>query len=272
MPQHAKGTQGLSRLILGLILLFFTTMSQAANGKIVFAVQPILEREATIEFYQPLVTYLRKQTGLDIELVASINFLTYWQKMRRGEFDLVLDAAHFTGYRMTNLGYTPIAKVPGTVTYSLVTGGDLLIFEPEELIGKLVACAAPPSLGMLRLQEMFPNPLRQPVIKESPSAETALALLDEGKVVAAMVPTPLLNNYPGFNVVATTQPSPHVTFSVAPSVPDKARDALQQALLGAAGSPEGKNMLESINFPSLEKPSRGLYDGYEQLLSDTWGF
>lgn len=272
MPQHVKGSLGSMRQYLGLILLFFTTMSQAADGKIVFAVQPILEREATTEFYEPLVTYLRKQTGMDIELAASINFLTYWQKMRRSEFDLVLDAAHFTSYRMNNLGYTPIAKVPGTVTYSLVTGGDLLIFEPEELIGKLVACAAPPSLGMLRLQEMYPNPLRQPVIKESPSAETALALLSEGKVVAAMVPTPLLNNYPGFNVVVTTEPSPHVTFSVAPTVPEKTRDALQKALLGAPATAEGKKMLERINFPGLEKPKRGLYDGYEELLSDTWGF
>jgi phosphonate transport system substrate-binding protein len=272
MPQHAKGPGRGLTIYVGLILALLPFFCHAEGNKLSFAVQPILEKDATIRFYQPLVEYLRKETGLDIEFESSINFLTYWQKTRRGDFDLVLDAAHFTAYRMTQLDYQPIAKVPGTVSYSLITTPDLLIFEADELIGKHVACAAPPSLGMVRLQEMFTNPLREPVIKESPSAEKAINMLENGQVVAAMVPTPLLNIYPDFNVVATTEPAPHVTFSVSPGVSTENREKLRKALLGAAKTPEGQLVLERINFPALESPAPGIYKGYEKLLMNTWGF
>jgi len=272
MPQHAKGPGKSLTIYIGLILALLPFFSHAEDNTLRFAVQPILERDATIRFYQPLVDYLRKETGLNIEFEASINFLTYWQKTRRGEFDLVLDAAHFTAYRMTQLDYQPIAKVPGTVSYSLITTPDLLIFEADELIGKHVASAAPPSLGMMRLQEMFTNPLREPVIKESPSAEKAIEMLENGQVVAAMVPTPLLNNYPDFNVVATTQPAPHVTFSVAPGVSAENREKLKKALLDARKTQTGQQTLERINFPALESPAPGIYQGYELLLLNTWGF
>lgn len=272
MPQHAKGPGRGLTIYVGLILALLPFFSHAEGNTITFAVQPILERDATIRFYRPLVDYLRKETGLDIEFKASINFLTYWQKTRRGDFDLVLDAAHFTAYRMTQLDYQPIAKVPGTVTYSLITTPDLLIFEADELIGKHVASAAPPSLGMVRLQEMFSNPLREPVIKESPSAENAIKMLESGQVVAAMVPTPLLNNYPDFNVVATTQPAPHVTFSVAPGVSAENRDKLKKALLEAGNTKAGQQALADINFPALEAADPRQYQGYEKLLMNTWGF
>ena len=253
-------------------LLVFLAPLQLQAETIRFTVQPILEKEQTLSFYQPLVQYLEDETGLDIELSASVNFLTYWQTMLGGEYDMVLDAAHFTDYRMENLDYYPIAKVPGTVSYSLITGPDLFIFEPTDLIGKKVATAAPPSMGMVRLQELFPNPLRQPFIVESSNVEKALEMIQNERVDAAIVPTPLLNNYPDFNVVTTTEAAPHVTFSVSPEISEETRNKLQEALLKAPTTEEGQAMLEKINFPGFEKPDPENYSGFAGLLSETWGY
>lgn len=260
------------RIRTSLCLLLLLSPLTVQAEKIRFIVQPILSQQSTLEAYAPLAEYLSTTTGLEIELHAELNFLTYWQSIRKGEYELVLDAAHFTSYRIENLDYIPIAKVPGTVSFSLVTSPEILIFEPEELIGKKLATLSPPSMGMVRLQQIFDNPLREPIITETSSSEAAIMMIEEEKADAAFVPTPLLNNFPDLNVVVTTEPSPHVTFSVSPKVSDEARKKLTDALLNATDNPGGPEMLQKINFPQLEKPADGIYQGYDTLLSNTWGY
>ncbi|HDP89078.1 MAG TPA: hypothetical protein ENN42_03860 [Thioalkalivibrio sp.] len=244
----------------------------AADGPIRLAIQPIQTAETTASFYRPLIDYLREQTGLPIELATSSNFLTYWTQMKRGDYDLVLDAAHFTDYRIRELGYVPLAKMPGEVSYSLVTHADTFIFEPAELTGKPVASLAAPSLGMVRMLELYPNPLRQPRILEAATTEAIIEMIESGRAVAGIIPTPLLNTYTQFNVVLTTEPAPHVTFSASPGLPDAQRMRIQQALLDAGGSQAGRAMLEAIGFTALERPDVTVYAGYAQLLEGTWGY
>jgi len=44
-------------------------------------------------------------------------------KKKKG-FDLALDTAHATDYRIKNQGYTVLAKPPDTASFSIVTGED----------------------------------------------------------------------------------------------------------------------------------------------------
>ncbi len=272
MEQHTpKGLpRRRTRLLFLLGLLLLPGLLQA--GTIRFIVQPIQDRATTLDHYRPLADYLSRATGEQVKLEAAINFLTYWQGIRKEKYDLVLDAAHFTDYRMEKLGYLPLAKVPGTVSYSLVTHPDTLIFEPEELIGKKVATPGAPSLGSLRLQALFPNPIRQPQIIEVPNATEALRRVEAGEVTAAIVPTPLLAAHPDLNVVLTTDPAPHVTFSASPRLDPGVREKLRKALLALGTTDEGRKVLQAINFPGIEPADPKRYQGYEKLLSQTWGY
>ena len=249
-----------------------THPAAAADEPIRLAIQPIQTADATAGFYAPLGEYLHSSTGLDIELVTATNFLAYWTEMKRGSYDLVLDAAHLTDYRIRQMGYIPLAKMPGEVSYTLITHPDTFVFEPLELTGKPIATLASPSLGMLRMLEMFPNPLRQPRIVEAANSEDIVAMIENGRAVAGIIPTPLLNLYPQFNVVVTTEPAPHVTFSASPELRDAERAAIQRALLSAADSADGRAMLDAIDFQPLERPSADLYAGYAELLRDMWGY
>ena len=270
-----KSLRWLRRACLVCVLVLAGTVSlpaTAAEGPIRLAIQPIQTAQTTAEFYQPLVEYLRASTGLDIELETSTNFLTYWTEMKQGEYDLILDAAHFTDYRIREMDYIPLAKMPGEVSYTLVTHPDTFVFEPSELTGKAIASLASPSLGMVRMLEMFPNPLRQPRILEAQNTEKIIEMLDSGKAVAGIIPTPLLNNYPQFNVVVTTEPAPHVTFSASPELGNAERVAIQRALLAAADKESGRAMLDAIGFVPLERPDLETYAGYAELLSGIWGY
>ena len=104
--------------------LSHTSASQAAEYTL--AIQPILPQEELKKNFQPLADYLSKATGHKITITTQRNFVFYWHKMRKGKkgFDLVMDATHFTGYRIQNLGYTVLAKLPDTVSFSAVTHED----------------------------------------------------------------------------------------------------------------------------------------------------
>jgi phosphonate transport system substrate-binding protein len=258
-------------ILVFLFLSLFYTVSHARTLNLI--VQPILDPQRSIEFYQPLAEYLSKQTGEDIKIIAAVNFPAYWETMKKGkEYDIVMDAAHFTDFRRNRLGYTVLAKVPDTVSYSLVTDEEAMILDPEELIGKPIATMSSPGLGGIRLNEMFPNPLRQPIIMETPNSLAAVEKVKKGEAIAAIIPTPLLNSLEGLNTVTTTDPVPHVGFSVSPSVSKELQESIKKALVNASKTEEGKKMLEAISFPQFVDANDKIYDGQAALLEGVWGY
>ena len=259
------------KVIVWFALTLVFSSSQAASYNLI--VQPILDPQRTITFYQPLVEYLSQATGDDIKIIAAVNFPAYWETMKKGEaYDIVMDAAHFTDFRAARLGYKVLAKVPDTVSYSLVTNEEELILDPEELIGRNVATMSSPGLGGIRLNELFPNPLRQPIIIETPNSLKAVEKVKNGEVAAAIIPTPLLNTLEGLNTIVTTDPVPHVGFSVGPRVSKKARDAIKKALVSADKTEKGKAMLDAIKFPRFVEADEKIYAGSADLLDGVWGY
>ncbi len=237
------------------------------------AIQPILPRDRTVAAYAPLAEYLSRATGETIRIRASHNFVDYWESMRQPPgFDLVLDAAHFTDFRNRRMGYRVLAKIPDTVTYSLVTREETFLFEPAELIGRRVATIPPPSLGGLRLAQMFPHPLRQPVVVATRNAQEAIERLKRRQALAALVPTPLIRGDTSLNVVTTTDPVPHMALSASPRVPPALQAALRAALLAAGNRPDGRAMLDAARLPGFEAADNRLYRGYARLLEGTWGY
>jgi ABC-type phosphate/phosphonate transport system substrate-binding protein len=236
-------------------------------------VQPLSSSEETIRTFTPLADYLSSKTGHNIQIKTASNFFAYWQNMRNQQgFDLVLDAAHFTDYRVKQFGYQVLAKVADTVSFSLVTRQDLLLLSADELMGASVATAASPSLGGVRLAQLFPNPVRQPQVVQADNFRAALEQLHNKKIDAAMVPTPIVSGDDSVNTLLTTEPVPHMALSASPKMAATVREAIKQALLSAKDDPEGVKMLGAINTQYFETASNATYQGYEKLLSDVWGY
>jgi ABC-type phosphate/phosphonate transport system substrate-binding protein len=260
----------LSRPVLMLVLLAATTMTTAAE--LTFAVHPVLPQQRTLQIYQPLADYLAQVTGQQIRLITSSNFLAHWQMMKRDNYDLILDGPHFTAYRTKNMGYTVLAKLPDIVSYTLVANEEQMILDPLELIGKTIATTPSPALGALRLIEIYPNPLRQPILVETPDSEQAAELAVQGEVVAAMIPAPLVGRYPSLTTVTTTEQLPSPAISASPAVDLELQQALRQALLNAPNNPEGRKALEALNAPLLEAADNQRFQGLERLLEGMWGY
>jgi len=250
---------------------------KAEPGDLVFIIQPILNEEQTQRAYQPLADYLGKIAGKRVVIRTLPNFVAYWEVMRQSNaYDLVLDAAHFTDYRAKKLGFKVLAKIPDTVSYSLIVGSGALVIDPIELIGKTVATPGAPSVGAARLNAMYPNPVRQPIIVDSGTAEESIQMLLKNKVQAAMVPTPLVSQQMaqggGISVVTTTEPIPHIALSAAPRLNADVRERIRAALVNAPSTEDGKKMLKGINFERFDPANEQIYAGQGILLKEYWGY
>lgn len=251
--------------------VFFINTAHADQYKLL--IQPILSKQRTETFYKPLADYLSQVTGHDIKVVGMSNFLAYWNAMRKGnDYQLILDAAHFTDFRIKRNNYTVLVKVNDTVTYSLITGEDDLLFDPEELTSKTIATVTSPSLGGVRLYQLFDNPLRQPIIRETTNFIDALKLLKEKKAFAALVPTPLINGDATVNTVLTTDPVPHMALSASSSVDALTQEKIKLALLKMGETPEGLDLLQQLNLKGFEAASSETYDGQIELLAEVFGY
>jgi phosphonate transport system substrate-binding protein len=237
------------------------------------SIQPILPGDQLVRAYQPLADYLSAKTGHNISIHAHQNFLTYWANLRRSRgMDLVMDAAHFTDYRVQKKGYTVLARLPDTVSFSVVTHEDNLIFDTDELVLKKVATMVSPSVGAIRLHSLFKDPMRQPKIIYASNSNDAARRVSNGEAFAAIIPTALVSSYEGLNTVMTTESLPHMGFSASPRVPLEIAAAIKQALVTATESAEGRLMLEKINFPFFENADATTYKGYAALLEDVLGY
>ena len=261
--------------LLTALLLFFPSISfaQELKQELKFVIQPILSAERTKAVYQPLAEYLTKKTGINVSIVTASNWMSYWETMKKAnEYDIILDAAHFTDFRIKRLGYTVLVKIPDTVSYTLVTNDKNLVLDVKELTGRQIATASSPSLGGIRLAQMFPNPIRQPIIVETPDSIEAIDKVLNGDVTAAIIPTPLLNKYSELNPVITTAQVPHIAISVSSKISHKTRTAIKNALLFAADSEEGIKMLDAIKFPGFVNANPTIYAGQAKLLQGVWGY
>ncbi len=265
-------TSALTLFITLITISSYSTESQAANYTL--AIQPILPPEQIKKNYQPLANYLSKETGQTITITTQRNFLYYWTKMRKSKkgFDLVLDAAHFTDYRVKTQGYTVLAKLPDTVSFSIVTSEDNFIIDEDELIGLRDATMPSPSLGSLRLEELFSNPMRIPIYVWEPNTTVAVENILSGKVDAAIIPTRLASTYDNLNTVLTTDPVPHMALSASPDVPANIQQKIRQALVNANATESGKAMLAKLKLDKFEAANNETYDGYEKLLKDVFGY
>ena len=257
-----------------LILLLFLGACPALvlAGEYTLAIQPIQSPAKTRESYQPLADFLGKATGQTIKIETAINFVAYWQNMRKDKYDLILDAAHFTDWRIKKKKFTPLAKITSVVSFTLVTHLDDPILEPSELIGKRVAVLSSPSMGAVRLAELFPNPMRQPVIVEVNNAEEAVKKIQDRQAFAAIIPSRMVGGFAFLNTIQSTAQVPHMALSASPRVPGDIQEKIRTALVHAKDTPEGREMLKALFLEAFEPASPGIYDGYAKLLKGVYGY
>jgi phosphonate transport system substrate-binding protein len=259
------------QILLASLLSMASGAASAANY--LLSVQPVLPADQIKQSYAPLARYLSAKTGHNFSVKTYRNFLTYWARMQKArDMHFILDAAHFTDFRVQRKDYRVLVKLPDTVSFTVVTGEENFIFEMDELISKKIATMAAPGMGAVRLSSMFPNPVRLPFYVEASNSVDAVNKVLDGAADAAIIPSPLVGNYSNLNSVVSTDPVPHMALSASPEIPDEVVRAVKQALLDAPNTPEGKKMLAEMKIEYFEDANEALYAGYAELLDGVFGY
>lgn len=265
-------------LSVGLCLgLSSTAFAATGSSELFLAVQPVLGEAQTRKAFEPLAQYISNATGNKVTISTSPNFMSYWSKMVMGQKSvLYFDAAHFTAYRANKKGYQILAKIPNTVSYSLIVRDADMVFDPSELTAKRIATLGSPSIGAARLSGMFPNPSRQPIIVDVVDSQAGIAMLLKGDVYAAIIPTPIVSRAMvegvAISVVTTTEPIPHIALSASPDIDKALVDKIRTALIAAQQQPKGKAMLKMIGFAKFNATHYDVYAGQDVVLKDYWGY
>ena len=259
-----------------LVLSWLWQAGNAANPEgpavdvVVFVSQ---SRAETEQRFAPLVSYLRRATGLALRLVVPENALDHWhQHTRRGAAGLVIEAAQFTDYRTKHRGYVPLVSSLESQSYSLVTAADTVLLDPEELHGKLIAALPPPDPGTLMLLGLFPDAILRPAILEVATARAGVEQLVGGHVVATLIPTEIEARFPHLNVFITTESGPGLGVSAARVLPAAAKQRIRDALIAARGDQRAALALRAAGISGFQPASATTFDGAARWLRGTWGF
>ena len=271
--RHPGRPPRLASLLAGAFALLITAVPAQAEDALQMAIAPFLPESELSEAYTPVADYLSRRLGQPVELKLFPNYLSFWEATRGGsDFDIALDAAPVTDFRVQRQDWQVVARFDGEVTQSLVTRDDDLVLSPRELVNKRVAVQPSPSVGALVLYQLFPNPVQQPtLVFEQTNRDVATAVL-EGKARAGVIPTPLVGGYAGLYPVVTTEPLPFLGFSVSPDMNERTRKALQQALLSFPETEEGQRILEEQSLTDIVPATNRYYAGNAELLVGTYGY
>jgi len=273
----ARYRQASSRIAALLVFGLAFETARAEVSELVLGIAPLQSETEIRAQFQPLCEYLAAVALLPCRVGTRPNFITYWETIRKGkDFNLVLDEAHFTDYRVTKMKFTVLAKIPNTVTYSLIVPRTAKLNDPARLAGRRIATLGIPSMGAAQLNGLFTKPSKQPILVEVDNAAAGFALLRNGKIAAAVLPTPLvreeIDRGAPFRALLSTAPLPHMGFSSAPEISPELRLRLRQALLNAHKNDAGRVMLARIGTERFDPANATVYAGQGRILKEYWGY
>lgn len=271
----------MKRFAITVLFLLLTAPAGAQTWS--FGVLPHRSAVLTAQYWNPILDYLGKKSGVALELATKKTSQAYSDAEARGEFDFVY-SNHLFMPSHAAAAYRVIARPAG-----------------KPIHGQIVVPEASPLRSLSELQGLevgFPSKnafvayaapmaaLIQAGIKVTPvlggSQEGVMAQLQAGQIPAAGVNSRVMQEYAareGFKYRALWSSAEYPDLPVAahPRVPRQAAKAVQDALTGMAADPEGRKILTASAAIIKQEPPYGFvaaedgeYQDHRQVYRLIW--
>ncbi len=256
------------------LLMLFAVSIQSASADYVFSAPPREGEMRGIKLYGPLVQRLTEVLGENVVYEQPSNWLEYSKKMRNDEYDIIFDGPHFNAWRIKHLHHVPVASLPGSLQFYLVTFKDYKIINTyRDLVGRKICGMPSPHLATDMILDLFKNPAIQPYIYEVPGGIRAMYnAFKEGHCLATIFRIELYDKLPEedkakLKIIATTRTVPNQTVSVGKRL-QKNADKLSEFLVSDDGIAAAGKLLArySKNARYFQRPIKEKFDGAEDLL------
>ena len=118
-----------------------------APERYIFGVVPQFEQRKLYATWQPIIKELEKRTGLEFDLVTTLNIQEFEKEFVRGGFDFVYMNPYYMLKANSAQGYIPLVRDKAPLRGILVVLKDGPIQKVADLNGKVVAFPSPNALG-----------------------------------------------------------------------------------------------------------------------------
>jgi phosphonate transport system substrate-binding protein len=272
----------------GMIVLVLSTQTlgqTSADGDkpdpLVFGFLPIVSSELLVRRFSPLTDYLSEKLGAEIRMETAPDFKSFVQRTNEGQrYDILFTAPHLYYLASKNSGYRAIVRVdrPGMKAV-IVTPVKSTISSIQDLRGHRLATTDPLALATVlaraRLAQADIDPDNDLTLIATPSHNASLLSCYRGTTDAAVLIRPLyLRARPEIRdntrIVAETGSVPHMPVAVAPWVDKDIARRLTNVLVNMSGNPQGRALLQHLDWPGFVAVQPGDYDGLG-LIADKLG-
>lgn len=264
-----------------LLMVLGLLSSMPATAALLLTSPPREKPEEAKEMYGKLAEFLSAQIGEPVVYERAQGWIDYVNKMRAGTYDIVFDGPHFAAWRIKHLNHTPVAKLPGSLTFVVVgKASDTKLNKLSDLITGGWCGLPSPNLATMAVMSQFTNPVNQPDFVEIAETTNIIPALKSGRCRAAGLQDKFYKktseeDKKDLKVIYTSPTFPDQTITVSTRVPVQAREKIIAALTAETGVPAAKAMFDkfaknSTHFVRAPLPE---YEGLEGLLEGViWGW
>lgn len=263
------------------LTLFIVTPFSTTHADLVLTAPPRESAARGEELYGPLAQVLTMQLGQTVVYERARDWIEYATHMKADAYDIIFDGAHFAAWRIKHLGHAPVAKLPGELTFVVVSHkNDPSLTRLRDLIQGQVCSQASPNLGTMAVLAAFNNPLIQPDLYEVANANDVYEAFKAGKCKAAVFQDKYMNRLSeaekaNLRVLYSSGHYPDQTVTVSRRVTDRQRAVLTELLTRPSGIAATQELLKQFTKQAKRfdpvRPKE--FAGMEALLEGVlWGW
>lgn len=263
------------------VLLNYCLLFDPAKADYILTAPPRENSDIGKKTYEPLAQNLTKLLGDKVVYQQPTGWFDYAQKMRSGAYDIVFDGPHFAAWRLKHLHHIPVAVLPGTLDFLLITSvSDNEINKIQDLNGKKICGILSPNLGTSLIFDLFKNPVLQPELHEIKGGmKEVYNAFKRGECRAAILRNINYDRLPeeekiSIKIISKTKSLPNQTITVSQRLEKNARQ-IADFIVSKEGAIASQHLFNrySKNAPYFELTNQERYRGIENLLEGVvWGW
>lgn len=272
----------MKRIILGPILMAGLVWSQWAHSELLLSAPPRESVEEGARLYSPLAEELSKVLGEKVTYVRAENWAGYSSALWKDKYDIVFDGPHFTSWRIANKGHTPLARLPGDLSFYVMTRNESDSPQSMEALKMQPVCtmSSPNMMASVLLAQYGPVNAPHVVAVKGGLAKVYKSLMD-GKCIAGVFRYEFVEKLSDeererVRIIFRSRIYPNQSISVSKRVAVSSHEALIEALTASDASYTAP-VRERFGTPGMNSAfipvEPGSFEGLNQLLEGVvWGW
>ncbi len=286
-PPLFKGACHLVAPLLLSILVCWSTLSNAAEP-LVMGIFPRRDAATTVKLFRPLSRHLAKKIARPVTLEMSPDFDTFLSNLKQRRYDLVhLNPFDYISTH-DDLGYDALVQNEefgeATIMGAIYVRKDAGIRQLSELKGKKILFGGGPRAMMsyivptylLRQAGLTKHDYTEAYAINPPNAvlATYLRRADAGGAGEVVRRLPIVTSKIDVNqleVIAVSQPLPHLPWAVKQEMPIAFKRRLQTLLVNLKQSEEGRKILQQARLSAFNPVTDKDYDPHRKIVRAVYG-